>query len=219
MFGPGRFSCFLDNLIEKLGLRGARADHQNVDPVPRKFRPQRFRKPLYGELASRIFAVVRRTPQSHNRTYVDDDRPCALVQKRQRQPRQLNRGEKVYLHHGSCPPRVRFFERAHGPHAGIVHQDIEPAEPRPHGLDRRPPRGVFGDIAHNRLDLTAHSGGFLGQFGKTFFASGNRHNSRALADQFQGDRPPYPARCARNNRSAVFDFASCHLKMCLVGCF
>ena len=51
-----------------------------------------------------------------------------------------------------------------------------------------------------------------GQFGKTFLASGNRHNLRALADQFQGDRSPDPARRARNNRSAVFDFASCHLK-------
>ena len=114
--------------LKKLAGRRAGADEQHVDARWRKLRPQGVGKPVQGELARAVLALFRHGAVAEHRADIDDDRPLARSQQRQRFADELGRREEIDLHHLPQPGFVGLVEPAQRADAGVVDERIQAAE-------------------------------------------------------------------------------------------
>ena len=170
--------------------------------------PDRLAESVYGELAGRVFAVMRHAAATEDRTDIDDDRPATLLEQGQGGAGHLDQGEEVDLHQ---PPHTLGIGRLEGTdraHARIVHEDVQAAELRLGRLDALRSGGRIGNVARHARGTPAKRFDFLGQGLQAIFPPGHADHFAALPGEFQRDRPADAAGGAGHDRSTSLDGAS-----------
>ena len=155
-------------------------------------------KPWTANLLAAVLAVVRRAAAAQDRTDVDENRPNALLQQRQRQPGHLDQGEKVDLHDAADPVGIGKREQPDRADAGVVDQNIQAPEFRSGRVDHSLPDGRIGDVAGDRFDGRFAPCDFRGQCAQSVLAPGRDDQRNAVPGQFEA---PWPARSRWKRRS------------------
>ena len=110
---------------------------------------------------------------AEDRADVDHDRLDALLQQRQRQPNHLHRAKKFTSITRRMPLGIRLLEQAHRADAGVVHQNVQPAEFRLGHVDGTLPGFGIGDVAHHDLGLLPQGVDPFDQLPQPVLAPGN----------------------------------------------
>ena len=207
---PFRAAFALDDLVEELGVGRAGADHQHVDAGRGELGPDRLAESMHGELAGRVFAIVRHAAATEDRTDIDDDRPPALFEQGQGGAGHFDQGEEVDLHEPPHPLGIGRLEGTDGADARVVDENVEAAEMRLGRFDAPLSGSRIGNIAGNARDTAAQRFDFLGQRLQAIFPPGHADDFAALPGQFQRNRPADAAGGAGHDRSASLDCASGH---------
>ena len=103
----------------------------------------------------------------------------ALPQEGQKSACRFRQAEEVHFHDLAQPLRTDLGEVAGGADAGIVDQDVEPAEVLQGRLDHSLPILGQGDVGRNHFHGGSPSANAVGQLGQEFFRAGDGQHSGA----------------------------------------
>ncbi len=145
---------------------------------------------------------------AQHRSDVANDRLFGLPQHRQGDADHLDGGKEVHFHDPPQPLRVGLFEWAHGGHAGVVDQDVEPAEGFLGRIDDPAAGFVLGDVAGHIGAAAAEFSDLVNHRVQTLLAAGDHEHVGALSREFQSDRPANAAGGAGDSSPGAGDFAS-----------
>lgn len=123
-----RLFLVAEDVVEKLALRGAGTDEEDVDFVLGQFGPEGIAKAVQGELAGTVLAFERDRPVAEDGTHIHDQREIPLAENRECRARKFHGGKKVDLHDLSEACFVRLFKRSNRADSGVVNEAIESAE-------------------------------------------------------------------------------------------